>query len=136
MSAKYVQRVRRYYRDYRPVATVELGTDSEAEDFFRSLARQIEDQVQDAEIPIAGPDVAGETYLEKVGRLNMARLQAEELVLADLLYSSPPEEEDENEGIDPDRLERFQLRQEQQATAVALLEEMDYQSQKQNQPPR
>ena len=46
-----------------------------------------------------GPDPPNETYLEKVGRLNMARLQAEEIVLRELLLIPPasssqqPEEE-------------------------------------------
>ncbi len=31
---------------------------------------------------LAGPDPVGEGYLEKVGRLNAARMQAEEKVLA------------------------------------------------------
>ncbi|WP_246858716.1 hypothetical protein [Citricoccus sp. SGAir0253] len=36
-------------------------------------------------VQIAGPDPTGETYLEKVGRLNAARMQAEEIVRAEML---------------------------------------------------
>ena len=39
---------------------------------------------------LAGDDPAGEGYLEKVGRLRMARLQAEEQVIRETL---PPSEE-------------------------------------------
>ena len=46
-------------------------------------------QLQDA---LAGPDRPGESYLEKVGRLNMApRLSAEEQVLAESILISGPE---------------------------------------------
>jgi hypothetical protein len=42
---------------------------------------------------LVGPDLAGESYLEKVGRLRAARNQAEEYEGHDLL--SPPETEEE-----------------------------------------
>ena len=45
-----------------------------------------------------GPGPAGESYLEKVGRLNMARLQAEERVLADLILIPPRSSSEQDEG--------------------------------------
>jgi hypothetical protein len=46
-------------------------------------------QLQDA---LAGPDRPGESYLEKVGRLNMTpRLSAEEQVLAESILISGPQ---------------------------------------------
>lgn len=44
---------------------------------------------------LAGPDPLVETYLEKVGRLNMARLQAAELV-----PDAPPATEPDREDLD------------------------------------
>jgi hypothetical protein len=36
---------------------------------------------------LAGPDTPGEDYLAKVGRLRNARMRAEEMALAELVYS-------------------------------------------------
>jgi hypothetical protein len=44
----------------------------------------------------AGADPAGETHLEKVGRLTAAQRQAEEIVLKDLVYSQAPENDSED----------------------------------------
>ena len=131
MSEKYVQQVRRYYQEHRPQAVAELGTPASAEDYFRSLARQIEQQVQDAENQIAGPDPAGEGYLEKVGRLRAARAQAEELVLAELLYANPPEKQDsdEEEGFSPEATARYQALTQLQVTQTELAEELETQAQ-------
>ena len=65
--------------------------------FFSTLARQIEARNVDLSADLAGPDRAGETYLEKVGRLNAARAQAQEMALDELVYSIGPEEEPEEE---------------------------------------
>jgi len=65
------------------------------ETFFGQLGEQAELQVQEMAASLAGPDQPGEEYLQKVGRLNMARLQAEEVVLTDLVWISPPQQADE-----------------------------------------
>ena len=65
------------------------------ETFFQQLGEQVESQVQDLAQTLAGPDQPGEEYLQKVGRLNMARLQAEERVLSDLVWISGPEQSEE-----------------------------------------
>ncbi len=95
MSVIYTETVRRYYTEHRPLAMEALGSPQETEDFFRQLGAQIEEQVQQSEDQIAGPAPEGETYLQHVGRLRMARAQAQEIALADLLYSTPPEDDDE-----------------------------------------
>lgn len=65
------------------------------EEFFTNLGEQAQEQVDELQIKLAGPDPQGEGYLEKVGRLNAARNQAEEIVRYELL--SPPETEDEED---------------------------------------
>jgi hypothetical protein len=55
------------------------------EAFFSELGERAEIEIQELQDALAGPDPAEETYVEKVGRLNMARLQAEERVLAELI---------------------------------------------------
>jgi hypothetical protein len=74
------------------------------EDFFTKLGEEAQEQVDGLLLKIAGPDPQDEGYLEKVGRLNAARNQAEEIVRYDLL--SPPETEDEDENVNPD-LQRY-----------------------------
>ncbi|WP_052762068.1 hypothetical protein [Jiangella alkaliphila] len=58
--------------------------------FFSALGDQVEERVQALQEHLAGPDSPGETYLEKVGRLNAARLQAEEMALAEMVWVQPP----------------------------------------------
>ena len=65
--------------------------ESERQAFFSQLGEQAETEIQQLQDALAGPDPAGETYLAKVGRLNMARLQAEERVLGELILIPAPE---------------------------------------------
>ena len=57
--------------------------ESDRETFFTELGERAEMEIQQLQDQLAGPDPAGESYLEKVGRLNMARLQAEAMRLLD-----------------------------------------------------
>jgi hypothetical protein len=58
---------------------------ADPETYFTELGEQIAEQVHDKARAIAGPDPQQETYLDKVGRLNMARLTAESDVLRQML---------------------------------------------------
>ncbi len=91
---EYASRARSYYRDFLPGRYQQIPN---PEHFFNDLGQRIEDQVQTAERQLAGPDSPGEGFLQKVGRLNMARLRAAELVMAQEVYSIPPETEQETE---------------------------------------
>ncbi|TFB56349.1 hypothetical protein [Cryobacterium tagatosivorans] len=64
-------------------------------EYFEGLGEQVQSQVDNLSQRIAGSDLAGETYLEKVGRLTMAKRQAEEIVLADLVWITPELSADE-----------------------------------------
>ena len=69
------------------------------EAFFAELGERAESEIQQLQDSLAGPDRPEESYLQKVGRLNMARLAAEEHVLREtLLISEPSSREDEQEG--------------------------------------
>ena len=46
---------------------------------------------------LAGPDRKGETYLEKVGRLNASKMQAEEIVRAEMLTPDPSVQQEDDE---------------------------------------
>jgi len=91
---EYASRARSYYRDFLPGRYQQIPN---PEHFFSDLGQRIEDQVQTAERHLAGPDSPDEGFLQKVGRLNMARLRAAELVMAQEVYSIPPETEQETE---------------------------------------
>ena len=93
----YGQLAQEHWKQNRPAA-FSMIPDPEA--FFSTLGNQISSQVEELADRLAGPDQLGEGYLEKIGRLNAAKSQAEELVLAELVYSAEPETIDE--GLDED----------------------------------
>jgi hypothetical protein len=64
--------------------------------FFLALGEEVAQEIGDLSIELAGDDQPGEGYLEKVGRLNMSRLQAEEIVLKERVLLEP------EPGADPD----------------------------------
>jgi sugar phosphate isomerase/epimerase len=70
-------------------------TDPEA--FFSMLGQQAESQILDLAEQLEGPDPPGEGYPEKVGRLNMARKQAQEWVLREVILLANAEGIDLNE---------------------------------------
>ena len=61
------------------------------EAFFTQLGGRAQIEIQQLQDALAGPDRPGESYLEKVGRLNIARLSAEEQVLAETILISGPQ---------------------------------------------
>lgn len=67
---------------------------------FTQLGEQVSEEVLELLPSLEGTDPAGETYLQKVGRLNAARLQAEEIVLAEYQPPTDSPEPDEPEGWD------------------------------------
>lgn len=82
------------------------------ETYFSQLGEQAAEQVADLSLNLAGPDKPGEEYLEKVGRLNMARRQAEEIVLSELqppsyLDADEPEEPEDFESRSPEEQEAW-----------------------------
>ena len=96
---KYGQIAKKHWTEFRPLALAELP-ESEREEFFSTLGEQMEARIINLTIQLEGSDTPGEGYLEKVGRLNAAKMQAEEIVLADQVYSTV--EDDEEDGTDPE----------------------------------
>jgi hypothetical protein len=65
------------------------------ESFFTELGNRAASEISDLMIELAGEDQPGEGFMVKMGRLNMARLRAEEIVLPGLiLLPGEPETED------------------------------------------
>lgn len=82
------------------------------EAYFSQLGEQAAERVADLSLNLAGPDKPGEEFLEKVGRLNMARRQAEEIVLWELqppsyLDADEPEEPEDFESRSPEEQEAW-----------------------------
>ncbi|MGC5168718.1 TnpV protein [Luteimicrobium sp. DT211] len=90
----YGTRAQQYWTEHRPQEVAQM-TDPTA--FFSTLGEEIQERVLSLSDALAGSDQVGETYLEKVGRLNAARLQAEEVALDELVYSQTPQDEDDEQ---------------------------------------
>ena len=88
----YGERARDFMRLHSPTR---LSTIPDPQAFFTSLGEEIASQVEELEEALAGPAPPEEGYVERMGRLGMARLMAEERVLSELVYSMSEGQEDE-----------------------------------------
>ena len=86
MSQKYARMAERHWRRWRPSQVEELPDPSS---FFSELGEQAATQIEDLTFDLAGDDPPGETYMEKLGRLQMARVRAEGTVLPELVLLPP-----------------------------------------------
>ena len=68
--------------------------------FFSQLGIEVSDRIAGLELELLGPDQSSEEFLTRVGRRNMARLQAEELVLREMVLLPPEEGSSTEEGSD------------------------------------
>ncbi len=118
----YVEKVRSYWRTYLPQATAQLP---DPETHFQDLAEQISERVDQiaAELSASQPTLPDD-YLARVGTLNTMRLQAQEMALDELLFSTPPEPE-ADEDPEPSSRERDLLTMQQEEAAVARRLEME-----------
>ena len=91
---QYAAMAERHWRRWLPgrVAAMDDPTS-----FFSTLGEEVAERIEDLTGDLAGDDPPGETYMEKVGRLNMARLRAEEMVLPETVLL-PPEPGTEEAG--------------------------------------
>jgi len=82
---KYGRRAQQYWQEFLPTRYQEIENPVE---YFTRLGQEMSDQINALALSLAGDDAAGESYLEKVGRLRMARLQAEDQVVRETLPAS------------------------------------------------
>jgi hypothetical protein len=61
--------------------------------FFQELGEEVEQQIIDLTYNLAGPDQPGEGFMGKLGRLNMARANAESQILREMVLLPPEKEE-------------------------------------------
>ncbi len=86
---RYGDLAKRHWQETDPAR---YATIADPEAFFTSLGEEVEQEIQELADRLAGPDQPQEAYLDKVGRLNMTRLQAEERILAEMVWIDPPSE--------------------------------------------
>jgi hypothetical protein len=91
---QYAAMAERHWRRWLPSRVAAMDDPS---NFFSDLGEEVAERIEDLTAELAGDDPPGETYLDKVGRLNMARLRAEEMVLAEAVLL-PPEPGGEESG--------------------------------------
>lgn len=89
---------------WKTTAPAEYALIPDPVQWFEALGEEAAQRVGELMMELAGPDPVGETYLEKVGRLNASKMQAEEIVRAEMLTPDPsvqqePEEDEEESGV-------------------------------------
>ena len=87
-STRYGAQAQAHWMRWRPWGLAKIPN---PEAFFAEVGEQVERQVDLLARDLAGDDPSGEGYLQKVGRLRMARFDAEAQVLRDLVLL-PPEQ--------------------------------------------
>lgn len=83
---KYGAMARDHWKRWLPKRYSKL---EDPEMFFSNLGDEIEQKVQELTQALAGDDPPGEQYLEKVGRLQMARTNAESQILREMALLEP-----------------------------------------------
>lgn len=79
---QYGARARAHWKEFLPE---EYSQIENPEEHFTSLGEEISEEIRTRAEAIAGPDPQGETFLQKVGRLNEARMTATDEVLREYL---------------------------------------------------
>lgn len=87
---------------WKTLAPTQYALIPNPEEWFTKLGEEAGNSVEELTVQIAGPDPAGETYLEKVGRLNAAQMHAEEIVRAEMLTPQSEDLGGQDESQDED----------------------------------
>ena len=89
---KYGARAQEYWQSFLPAQYAAI---SDPETHFTELGELMAAEVTRLALALQGDDPGDEGYLEKVGRLNMARRRAEEQVIREMLPPSDEEQTDQ-----------------------------------------
>ena len=79
---RYGRQAHEHWAKWRPN---QLSQIPDPDSFFTELGEAVETQIEALQIALAGDDPGGEDYLTKVGRLRMARFDAEGQVLREMV---------------------------------------------------
>lgn len=104
---KYGRLALTMWQQLAPTALAEIEDPSR---HFSTLGEEALEQVTTLTVQLQGQDVPGEAYFAKIGRIENAKLRAEEIVRADLLMP-PPESQDVTEEEIEDALPKDDLDQ-------------------------
>jgi hypothetical protein len=94
---KYGTMAERHWRRWLPNRVAAMADPSS---FFSELGEEAGSRIHNLTMDLAGNDPPGERYMAKVGRLNMARLRAEEIVLPEMVLLPPEPGMGEDETAD------------------------------------
>jgi hypothetical protein len=83
---RYGRQAQEHWATWRPSQVSQIP---DPESFFTELGEAVEKQIEALQIALAGDDPGGEDYLQKVGRLRMARFDAEAQVLREMVLLPP-----------------------------------------------
>jgi len=89
-----------YWTTYLPSRLAQIPP-AERMTFFEQLGREVQQEIEDRAPALEGTPPPDEGYLETVGRLRMATAQAQEAVLAEMVYL-PKEPGTEDLELDTD----------------------------------
>jgi hypothetical protein len=92
---RYGTRAQEHWQTYRPR---EYAAMTDQAGFFTRMGEQMSVQINALSLSLAGDDPGTETFFQKVGRLRMARLQAEEQVMRETLPITEDDEADLDEA--------------------------------------
>ena len=95
---RYGQMARKHWARWLPARYAAI---KDPTSFFSDLGNQAEQRIDQLTDRMAGDDPPGEDYLAKAGRLGQARMQAEEIVLAELILLPPEPGTDEDQDQPP-----------------------------------
>ena len=99
---KYATLAENHWRTWLPSRYAAIG---DRNTFFSELGQEVSDRIASLQLDLLPPEVAGEDFLTRVGRRNMARLQAEEIVLREIVLlpaETDPDVEDEADELPPE----------------------------------
>lgn len=86
---QYGAQAQRHWREYLPSRYATLP---DPNSYFSTLGEQAAQQIEELTRELAGPDQPGEGFLDRLGRLNNAKMRAEEIVLPELVLIAPETE--------------------------------------------
>jgi len=95
---RYGRQAMRHWTQFDPERVAAIA-DPEA--FFTALGEEVMQEIEIRSRALEGQDRPGETYLEKVGRLNMARFTAEGEVLREMVLIPSPDQDDQEPWDEP-----------------------------------
>lgn len=118
---KYAAMAQQHWKTWLPRR---YATIPDPASFFCQLGIEVSDRIASLELDLLGPDDPQEEHFSRVGRRKMARLQAEELVLSEMVLLPPesmvyPDETDESDELPAE----WTIPTAQQTAAAVIAEE-------------